>query len=156
MKYLFLTLFLLISSIGFSGCNSSEKTSAKNLQVENLIDTTQNREIKIKIANQTFDVILENNPTTNAFIKKLPLECDMLELNGNEKYFYLSDSLPTNSSKPRKIRSGDLMLYGDNCLVIFYKDFETNYSYTRLGQIKNPENLAEIVGNNDIHAIFSK
>ena len=156
MKYLFLTLFLLISSIGFSGCNSSEKTSAKNLQVENLIDTTQNREIKIKIANQTFDVILENNPTTNALIKKLPLECDMLELNSNEKYFYLSESLPTNSIKPRKIQGGDLMLYGDNCLVLFYKDFETNYSYTRLGQIKNPENLPEIVRNNDIHAIFSK
>ena len=155
MKYLFLTLFLLISSIGFSGCNSSEKTSAKNLQVENLIDTPQNREIKIKIANQTFDIVLENNPTTNAFIKTLPLECDMLELNGNEKYFYLSESLSTNSSKPKKIQIGDLMLFGDNCLVLFYKNFETSYSYTRLGHIKNPDNLAEIVGNSNIHAIFS-
>ena len=37
---------------------------------------------------------------------------DMSELHGNEKYYYLSNGLPTASSNPGTIRTGDLMLYG--------------------------------------------
>ena len=33
------------------------------------------------------------------------------------------------------------MLYGNNCLVIFYKSFDTSYSYTRIGHIENLEDL---------------
>ena len=44
------------------------------------------------------------------------------------------------------------MLYGNNCLVVFYKSFETSYSYTKIGHIENFEDL----GNNDITIIFEK
>ena len=67
----------------------------------------------------------------------------MRELNGNEKYIYLDTTLPTNSSNPKRINVGDVMLYGDNCLVIFYKSFDTPYSYTKIGHIDNLENLGK-------------
>ncbi len=41
-----------------------------------------------------FDVILEDNETTRVLIHKLPMAINMSELNGNEKYCYLSDRLP--------------------------------------------------------------
>lgn len=63
------------------------------------------------------------------------------ELNGNEKYIYMDSSLPINSSNPKHIEVGDIMLYGSNCLVIFYKSFDTNYSYTKIGHIDNLHNL---------------
>ena len=28
------------------------------------------------------------------------------------------------------------MLYGDNCLVVFYESFDTEYSYTKIGHIE--------------------
>ena len=82
----------------------------------------------------------------------LPVEFNMSELNGNEKYVYMPSSLPTNSSNPKHINAGDVMLYGDNCLVIFYKSFDTSYSYTRIGHIDNLNDL----GNGSVTVKFVK
>ena len=43
--------------------------------------------------------------------------------------------LLTNSYKPGRVEAGDVMLYGDDCLVIFYESFDTEYSYTKIGYI---------------------
>ena len=75
----------------------------------------------------------------------------MEELNGNEKYIYLDETYPTNSYNPKHINKGDVMLYGDNCLVIFYKSFDTSYSYTKIGHIDNLEEL----GNESINVKFN-
>ena len=44
------------------------------------------------------------------------------------------------------------MLFGDNCLVIFYKSFDTSYSYTKIGHIDNIDDL----GSSNIIAKFEK
>ena len=80
----------------------------------------------------------------------------MIELNGNEKYFYLDADLPTDSERVNRIHSGDVMLFGANCLVIFYRDFATSYSYTRLGKLDKPADLGKIFGNNSVHVTFTK
>ncbi len=41
------------------------------------------------------------------------------------------------------------MLYGPDCIVIFYKDFETSYKYTKLGYIEDKLKLSEILKNNN-------
>ena len=65
----------------------------------------------------------------------------MNELNGNEKYGTLDKSLTTNSYNPGVINKGDVMLYGSNTLVVFYKTFNTSYSYTKIGHIDNLDDL---------------
>ena len=82
----------------------------------------------------------------------LPKEFDMNELNRNEKYIYLDKTLPTNQYNPKNIEVGDIMLYGDNCLVVFYKSFDTSYSYTKIGHI---ENLSDL-GNNNVTIKFER
>ena len=103
--------------------------------------------ITLKISNSTFRAVLEENATARAFAALLPLTITMNELNGNEKYYMLSDNLPTASSRPGRIEKGDLMLYGSNCLVLFYDTFPTSYSYTRIGKVVEPNGLAAAVGN---------
>ena len=93
-----------------------------------------------------FAVILEDNATTAAFRAMLPLTITMEELNGNEKFYYLQDTLPSNASPGGNIQPGDLMLYGNNCVVLFYEGFSTSYSYTPIGHIENPSGLAAAVG----------
>ncbi len=68
---------------------------------------------------------------------------DMSELNGNEKYYYMSESPSTKAERPGQIKTGDLMLYGSDCIVLFYDMFSTPYTYTPVGYVENPDGLAQ-------------
>ena len=110
--------------------------------------------LNIKVGDKNFKATLESNNTTKSLLEKLPLTISMSELHGNEKYYYFDESLPTNSERIENINTGDLMLYGSDCLVLFYKSFSTSYSYTRLGHIDNPQGLADAVGSGNITVTF--
>ena len=93
-----------------------------------------------------FAITLEDNPTARAFAQLLPMALDMPDLNGNEKHARLPRGLPTNPVRPGTIRIGDVMLYGKDTLVVFYKTFPSSYSYTRIGRITKIEGLVEALG----------
>ena len=106
------------------------------------------------IGERRFAITLSDNAAARAFAAQLPVTLDMSELNGNEKHADLPKPLPVNANRPGTIRNGDLMLYGDNSLVLFYKAFETSYSYTPLGRIDDPSGLAAAVGAGDVTLTF--
>ncbi|WP_455585183.1 cyclophilin-like fold protein [Bacteroides sp.] len=110
--------------------------------------------LKISIGSSSFNATLEDNATVTAFKALLPMTVSMSEMNGNEKYYYLQGSLPTASSNPGTIRTGDLMLYGSSCVVLFYETFSTSYSYTRLGRVDNPSGLASALGSGNVTVTF--
>ena len=112
--------------------------------------TTQKAEdMKLIVGGKTFTVRLENNETAQALKAQLPLDLEMTERNGNEKYYYYS-TLPTSATRPGTIRAGDIMLFQSNTLVIFYDTFESDYSYTRIGSVTDPDGLAEALGSGDV------
>ena len=115
-------------------------------------DNMQN--IIITIKNKKYEAILYDNSTTKELIKKFPITITMSDLNGNEKYYNFSKSFSTSSENVANINKGDIMLFGDNCLVIFYKSFSTRYKYTKLGYIKNTEDLENSLGKGDIEITF--
>ena len=106
-----------------SQTNISDENTNKN-EVDKIMEDVIN--INVTINNQKYNATIENNETARSFISKLPQEFNMKELNGNEKYIYLDETLPTNSYNPKHIEKGDIMLYGNNCLVVFYKSFDTS------------------------------
>ena len=115
-------------------------------------DNMQN--IIITIENKKYEAILYDNSTTKELIKKFPITITMSDLNGNEKYYNFSKSFSTSNENVANINKGDIMLFGDNCLVIFYKSFSTRYRYTKLGYIKNLEDLENSLGKGDIEITF--
>ena len=128
--------------------NNKSPNIDPNLNQETSITDNEEEEDKmakiyVKINNEKFEINLEENSTTSALTKLLPLDITMDDLNKNEKYVYLEDSLPTNTYSPNHIEAGDVMLFGDNCLVVFYKSFDTNYDYTKIGHIDNLPELGE-------------
>ena len=111
-------------------------------------------EMKIKVGPKTFTATLEDNPTATAFKAMLPMTIEMTELNGNEKYYRFGRDLPTKAARPGKIQNGDLLIYGADTLVLFYKSFPSTYSYTRLGRIHDPSGLAAAVGSGDVTVTY--
>ena len=140
-KILYCLLVILTISI-VTGCNPKQNNNHNNTQ-ESKIDNSNEviKQMTLLIDNKEYTLELEDNETVKELVKILPQELTMDELNGNEKYAYLNNELPTNTYKPKHINAGDVMLYGNNCLVIFYKSFDTPYSYTKIGHIDNLPNL---------------
>ena len=150
-------IYILIAILCFAltmGCSKKEKIK-KQRTIDSKDNTTiqeveKVNNINVIIEDKTYSLILEENEAAKHFSNQLPLEITMEELNGNEKYVYLDSTFPKKEETPHHINAGDVMLYGDNCLVIFYKFFDTSYSYTKIGHINNLPDL----GSNRIKASF--
>lgn len=117
-------------------------------------DCSPVKQIVVAINKTPFTATLENNETVREFLDLLPLTVNMTELNGNEKYCYLPQSLPVDSRQIDVIQTGDLMLYGSNCIVLFYQTFSSSYSYTRLGRIDHTTGLKDILGQGNVTVNF--
>jgi len=118
--------------------------------------TENSQKMNIQIDNKTFTVIVENNKTVKELYQKLPITLEMSDLNNNEKYCYLNFTLPTDSKSVKNIKKGDVMLFGNSCLVIFYKSFTTSYSYTKVGYIENPADIETALGKKDIKVVLTE
>lgn len=110
--------------------------------------------IQVTAGGKAFTATLEDNAATAKFRQLLPLRLDMPDLNANEKHVRLPEPLPTDLTKPGTIRAGDLLLWGDDTLVLFYETFRSSYSYTRLGKLDDPAGLAESVGKGNVTVTF--
>ena len=149
-------LLFLLASMVLMGCGyKAPKTPIKETKdnTEQISENEYNKVI-ITVGDKEFNAVFYKNETTDALIKKLPITVSMKDLNSNEKYYYFDEAFPKNSEKVGNIDAGDIMLYGDSCVVLFYKSFNTSYSYTKIGYIENIEGLESALGNSDIDATF--
>ncbi|MES2778225.1 MAG: cyclophilin-like fold protein [Bacteroidota bacterium] len=148
------TILVSLICIQLFACSKNNEIGQTNNSNNN--SDTDTAKMKITIGSTVFIATLNNNATATAFKAMLPLTINMSELNGNEKFYYFSTTLPTNASRGGNIQVGDLMLYGNNCLVLFYEGFNTSYSYTRLVRIDNTSGLVVALGAGSVRVKFEK
>ncbi|GGN32257.1 MULTISPECIES: cyclophilin-like fold protein [Marinomonas] len=125
--------------------------------------TTQTTAIKseksrmwITIGERRFSATLAATAAAEEFASMLPLTLNMEDLNRNEKHTDLPKNLPTHKYQPKTIENGDIVLWGSRTLVVFYKTFDTSYSYTRIGRIENATDLPRALGHGNAVITFSK
>ena len=92
----------------------------------------------LTIEGKIYQGTLEANDSAQVFASLFPVTFTMNELNGNEKYVYLDQSLRKDEpTVPSSIKAGDLMLFSDNCVVLFYQDFQTTYSHCAVSALNH-------------------
>ena len=178
MKKIFAILCVLTVLLSLAACGDKtndvqgESNTDQQLQSSKITEPSQEQttlneppiteeepdmlKIEIIVENKAFSATLYDNAAAKALMDMLQLTLGMSELNGNEKYYYLDTSLPTNASRPSGIKTGDIMLYGNSCLVVFYESFSTSYSYTPIGHIDDPAGLAAALGSGNVQVTFRK
>ena len=147
------------SSSASVNANTNESTTAQQPEAATEPAETQKEGATMNVAatlnGQDFDIELADNDTARAFAGMLPLSGTMSELNGNEKYLRVSDALPSNPTNPGTIEAGDVMLYQDDCIVVFYETHPSSYTYTRIGKITDATGLVAAVGSGSVQATFA-
>jgi hypothetical protein len=154
-----LTMFLMLMTCSSAiPCNKGNvNLYTENNHQDNRRDNEMGKSrIKIKVNSKSFTATLLDNNSAKAFKEMLPTTINMVELNGNEKYFDLSKNVPASSSNPGTIQNGDLMLYGSRTLVLFYKTFSTSYSYTTLGRIDDTQGLEAALGSGNVSVTIER
>ena len=132
-----------IPTITNTNANPNANTNAK--KEENVM--------KININSEKYVINVENEALMEEIYNALPETFTMNELNGNEKYYYLNSTMKNaNSEAVGQVQKGDVMLFGSDCLVIFYDSFETEFRYTKIGHI---DNLGDI-GNSNVEVSITK
>jgi hypothetical protein len=154
-----ITLLAACMLIGLSSCDTAAPvrqaaTAGSADNQDRVRNDSAGKNMKVTIGSKTFTATLDDNPAAAKLRTMLPLTLDMSELNGNEKFFRLPNQLPADAVNPETIRTGDLMLWQADTLVLFYKTFRTSYDYTRLGRIDDPSGLAEAVGSGSVKVTF--
>lgn len=111
--------------------------------------------MNLQIGNNSFTATLESNAAVDALVdmmREAPVVIQMSDYSGFEKVGSLGTGLPTSNSQITT-KSGDIVLYNGNQIVIFYGS--NSWSYTKLGRIDDLSGWEDALGNGDITVTFS-
>jgi hypothetical protein len=112
-------------------------------------DVFEDRLLGVEINKTLFILELEDTETAKDLLYMSPFSL-IMEKDNNSLKGYLKTSLSINSSYINKAKSGDLMLFNNNCLVLFNKETVLDDNYILIGHI----NDLEIPNNNQLEVSF--
>lgn len=150
MKKLILLGLLLAFPILLCGCGE-QRTVQGNMASENgtvaLKSQSQEKKLTMSINGEAIDVSWEYNETVTEiidFAENRTITVNTTVYGGFEQVGRLPRSFSGNNVQMTAV-SGDIVLYSDNQLVVFFGS--NSWSYTKLGHINLPANeLKELLG----------
>lgn len=104
--------------------------------------------IKTIINEITFNTTIEDNLPAKEFLEILPLKTYMNKEKNSYSHF-INYKLDKEETIPKKLNIGDILLEGNNKVVIVTSTNSNNKKYTKLASIDNPENLEQILDINE-------
>lgn len=144
---------------GVVGCREKRSVSLKNDISEEVIDnstesqilTGEKEDMKLYFNDTEVPVIWENNQTVQELMEeasKGDIVVKMSMYSDNEQVGSLKKHY-TKNDKQITTRSGDIVLYSGDKIVVFYGS--NSWAYTRLGKMNIPEeDVTQLLSNGDI------
>ena len=119
-------ILLLLAVMLLTGCSKDSEVMAQ----------TMTQKLYITIDGKTLSVVLVDNEATQTLVAALQegdITYEAHDYGGFEKVGALGRSLPSSDTQITT-QAGDVILYNDNQIVLFYGS--NSWSYTRLGHIE--------------------
>lgn len=105
---------------------------------------------------KAFSAKFHNNALAKAIASQMPFTLDMSDFLGQEKVASLRFDLPNATTEtPSTIGPGEIYLWSENQLVLFYTTFSNSYSYVPIGYIEDVAGLIEALGSGSVAITFS-
>ncbi|MBR2710917.1 MAG: hypothetical protein IKE89_00355 [Bacilli bacterium] len=104
--------------------------------------------IKTIINDITYNTTVENNLPAKEFLEILPLNIYM-EKEKDSYVHYIEYKLDKEETIPKKLNAGDILLEGNNKIILVTSTNSNKNKYTRLASIDNPDNLELILEINE-------
>lgn len=126
-----LTAAILIFCV-LQGASCAEKQPPQTV-----VPAGKTMSIRVTAGGKTVTVKLEENEAAQELIRRLQedeITCTVDDYGGFEKVGPLGCNLPRNDTRIN-VRSGDIVLYSGNQIVLFYGN--NSWSYTRLGRAED-------------------
>ena len=105
--------------------------------------TLKSGQVKITIGEKSFIAELSDTKAAKELEKSLPKTIKMTAVNGQYVHGNVDGAKYTADAVPSEImKAGDIMLQGDNELVLFYAVNTSNDPLTRIGKIRDEDKTA--------------
>ena len=130
-----LCLGISVTACGNNGSEESEKTVQSAAVTEH---AKKEGEMKIKFmaGGQEFAATLEDNPTSRAFMEKLPTKLKMENLYEREMCYHYPEALPAGTLRDDNYQVGDIIYWPPrHSFVILYKQNGEKFERQHLGHI---------------------
>ena len=107
--------------------------------------------IKITAGGKTLTATLEDNPTSRAFMAKLPLTLPMLDLYGREMCYHFDSALPTDKLTSTNYEVGELIYWPPrHSFVILYKQNGERFERQHVGHVDSGVEIFDGMGDADV------
>lgn len=110
--------------------------------------------LRIDAGGQVFFACLEDTEAAKALGEMLPMSLEMSDWQGNAKRFQLPSVLPEKAEEYPSVSGGALMLEGSGTLCLFYQEDSQGGTYTPIGEVEEPEGLAQALAGDRVEVSF--
>lgn len=157
MKKLITVLLSLAAILGIMGCGAANETEpAAQRAGQTASSAGEGIKINITVNGKTLTAVLEDNPTTQALVQKLPLNLPMLNLYGREMCYRFDEALPAGQLRSDNYEVGDIAYWPPrHSFVILYKQNGERFERQHLGRIINGD-LSVFESGGEMQVSFSK
>lgn len=135
-------------SEGATSPGSSETTTPDTQSGE-----SEEIKIQITIGDQELTATLEDNATTQALLKRLPLTLPMMDLYSREVVYRFDDPLPADEVQMRSYEVGEIIYWPPrHSFVIMYAQNGEQFSMQKIGRIDSGVEIFDETG--DVEVTF--